>query len=1004
MKRAVIPAILICLIALSLIPALAEAPIRYELYVGEDAQVIRGYRLEPYVYYINEEGRTVKTYGTGWTSSDETVLLYRNYGTSYFYAAYYGTATISVTAPDGTVLSKEVTVPAPPESLLIRPHVLTLHEGQKHQLSYDAQGGNGGFFYRCNDYEIARVDENGLLTACGHGTTRVYIISIADSEIQDVCKVTVLEDENSLEIHPERTVLAPGETLQFTVTTHSGDPVEAKFHKKFSNDGNIDLTEDGLATGISAHNGCEIYAEDALGRRVYANVECSEKPTTLKLTVISGKEPHSDGNVKVNGSYPSYGLYTFSSSNPSVVEFPDPLSGRCLFLKSGKATVTAVSNYTGVSASTELTVPSIKAIYLNAEYKRVFYGDTFKLIAYDANTGKPVSATFTSSVPKIASVGKTSGVVTPKGIYEYDGDRFDTTTVTVRAKGCKAEATIVVMEPPTSLNLRLNAEESAILNVGDTVKLNADVQVPNLNVTEEFSISYVSEDPAVAKVDGTGTVTAVGPGKTNIVASMYNGVSDSFPVVVGSRQPEWVRLTCGDLVLGEGEDLNMDRIPPEFSEGSACDYRLHTSDSLVFTARYHSIKGRLPGTATLTICTDNDRTDSVEVTVLNAPTEITLSADQLKMAAGEKRTVTVSLPEGQAGSVTVIGSGDNCVTVTPVSRYAVSVRGVKPGKAKLVFRTYNQKQALLDVEVVPGPKSVSLKPKKLKLAAGKTEALKVSFKGSSADCTFASSNESAAVVDEEGNVTGVAPGKAVITVLASNGKTAKCAVTVYREAEAVLLDENPAAVSVGKKITLKAVVLPEDAANRKVKWITGDKTIAAINAKGVLVPKRAGTVTVTARAADGSGAEASMEILVRPKGEPKVESIDLSGNPDTVTVGKTVKLAVAVLPADAANPKVNWSCEDQTIAAVSAKGVLTPKKAGTTVITATAADGSGAAASMQITVVAKGVLVEESPEEAPPADLPEPEPVPAPEAEIPEPADEDAMSDWYAEAEAFEEF
>ncbi len=81
-----------------------------------------------------------------------------------------------------------------------------------------------------------------------------------------------------------------------------------------------------------------------------------------------------------------------------------------------------------------------------------------------------------------------------------------------------------------------------------------------------------------------------------------------------------------------------------------------------------------------------------------------------------------------------------------------------------------------------------------------------------------------------------------------------------------------------------------------------------------------------------------------------IESITLNKETETTVAGKTVTLIATVLPEDATNKSVTWMSSDTEVVTVSAAGVVTGKKAGTAIITATAVDGSNKTATCEITV------------------------------------------------------
>ncbi len=80
-------------------------------------------------------------------------------------------------------------------------------------------------------------------------------------------------------------------------------------------------------------------------------------------------------------------------------------------------------------------------------------------------------------------------------------------------------------------------------------------------------------------------------------------------------------------------------------------------------------------------------------------------------------------------------------------------------------------------------------------------------------------------------------------------------------------------------------------------------------------------------------------------------SIELDAEEAVVNIYDSRQLGVAFTPADATYKKVTWSSSDETVVTVDSKGVVTGVGEGTAVITATAVDGSGLAATCTVNVV-----------------------------------------------------
>lgn len=70
-------------------------------------------------------------------------------------------------------------------------------------------------------------------------------------------------------------------------------------------------------------------------------------------------------------------------------------------------------------------------------------------------------------------------------------------------------------------------------------------------------------------------------------------------------------------------------------------------------------------------------------------------------------------------------------------------------------------------------------------------------------------------------------------------------------------------LEVGDTAQLTATVLPDDASNKGVTWESSDTSVVTVDADGKVTAVKAGTVTITATAQDGSGKSGSLELTVK---------------------------------------------------------------------------------------------------------------------------------------------
>ena len=165
--------------------------------------------------------------------------------------------------------------------------------------------------------------------------------------------------------------------------------------------------------------------------------------------------------------------------------------------------------------------------------------------------------------------------------------------------------------------------------------------------------------------------------------------------------------------------------------------------------------------------------------------------------------------------------------------------------------------------------------------------------------SWRSSDEKVAKVDENGKIIAIAEGKAIITVTTKDGGfTASCEITVLPKGEdikvtGVSLDKTSSELKVDEELKLIASILPEDATNKEVSWISSDEKVAKVDENGKVTAIAEGKSVITVTTKDG-GFTASCEITVLPndKDNGSGEGINL---PETGGNNPTYILIIAIL-------------------------------------------------------------------------------------------------------------
>lgn len=183
--------------------------------------------------------------------------------------------------------------------------------------------------------------------------------------------------------------------------------------------------------------------------------------------------------------------------------------------------------------------------------------------------------------------------------------------------------------------------------------------------------------------------------------------------------------------------------------------------------------------------------------------------------------------------------------------------------------------------------------------------------------------------------------------------------------EGIAVRPKNAAVSVGGAVRLTAAVTPEDATDKSVIWTSDNNGIARVT-NGTVTGVAPGKATITAKTKDGGFTDSC---VVTVNAVP-VEKITVTPDSLSLEVGGARQLTAAVEPVDATNKNIIWSTSDRTTATVDAKGLVVAAAAGSAVITATAADGSGVKMDVSVNVRTPEVAVEKVTVEPTAAELP----------------------------------
>lgn len=222
-----------------------------------------------------------------------------------------------------------------------------------------------------------------------------------------------------------------------------------------------------------------------------------------------------------------------------------------------------------------------------------------------------------------------------------------------------------------------------------------------------------------------------------------------------------------------------------------------------------------------------------------------------------------------------------------------------------------------------------------------------------------SEDETIATVDTNGIVTAIKEGETKIYATSiATGIQDFCIVIIRKNVTEISLEESQISLAdIGETKQLGAVITPDDATDKSVKWESSNKQVCTVSNSGLVTATGVGTALVTVTTIDG-GHTATCVVKVLQH----VSGVSVDKHSISLKVGEKGQIEVNVSPDNADERKVIWTTSNEVIASVSENGLVTALKAGEAWIKATSVDNSEAKDSCLVTVIqpVTGIMLSEA--------------------------------------------
>lgn len=283
--------------------------------------------------------------------------------------------------------------------------------------------------------------------------------------------------------------------------------------------------------------------------------------------------------------------------------------------------------------------------------------------------------------------------------------------------------------------------------------------------------------------------------------------------------------------------------------------------------------------------------------------------------------------EASNARVTYQISNSNVATVSADGK----VTGVHAGEAVVtVFSVENPSlfyKCLITVKPYIPVTGIEIDPHEIEIDDGTSGMVRVNILPADAsiqDYSWRITGEDVLRIDSKGRYHALKPGKATVTAVSKEGGfTDFCEVTVRPVAATGVFIQSKMDIDVGEMKSPVWRMIPVNATNKNVTWMTEDPSIVKVDKLGRITGIKAGTTRVHIKTEEG-GFMAACEVTVHIY----VDDIKLTDHDFTMTLGKTKQLIPMITPNNTTKQHIVWNSKNKFVVSVTQTGKVKALKTG----------------------------------------------------------------------------
>lgn len=342
-----------------------------------------------------------------------------------------------------------------------------------------------------------------------------------------------------------------------------------------------------------------------------------------------------------------------------------------------------------------------------------------------------------------------------------------------------------------------------------------------------------------------------------------------------------IKLNRSKVTIDKGRSIRLvATVTPNDADNKALTWK--SSNTNIATVNNGYVKAIKTGKATIIVSSSDGSniTAKCDITIVQKATKVTVR-QYYHINKPSKKLYKLNAkvyPSDTTDKSLIYRSSNN--KVATVNRKG-QIKAKKYGKATItVINRKSRKSAKCLLIVGQYVSKIKLSKNKVALNNGKATKLKskVTNKAIYKAIQWKSTNTNIAKVNSNGVVKALKRGTCYVIAVAKDGsrKSAKCKVTVRQLVTKLSYNKKTQKAEVYKNKTIKfaVTVAPSNANNKGLTYSSSNKKVATVNSKGIIKGIKAGTVTITAKAKDGS--RKAVKLTVKVKNPPISDNTKLT--------------------------------------------------------------------------------------------------------------------------------